>query len=91
MVLKSHESGMSELVKWIGPYNPNESCPQLLQGDVLFYAKCIVGPLTLSVGDYVLVSNGMMNGSLAKICYKPRQKYVKKQQKLKTTCFFHFS
>uniref|UniRef100_A0A1A9ZNE4 Origin recognition complex subunit 1 n=1 Tax=Glossina pallidipes TaxID=7398 RepID=A0A1A9ZNE4_GLOPL len=57
MVLKSHESGMSELVKWIGPYNPNESCPHLLQEDVLFYAKCIVGPLTLSVGDYVLVSN----------------------------------
>ncbi|KAL9912819.1 origin recognition complex subunit 1 [Glossina fuscipes fuscipes] len=48
---------MSESVKWIGPYNPNESCPQLLREDVLFYAKCIVGPLTLCVGDYVLVSN----------------------------------
>uniref|UniRef100_A0A1A9X3S8 Origin recognition complex subunit 1 n=1 Tax=Glossina brevipalpis TaxID=37001 RepID=A0A1A9X3S8_9MUSC len=58
MVLKSHQSDMTELIKWIG--SPNESgpsSPNFLQRDAFFYNKCAIGPMILNVGDFVLVSN----------------------------------
>ncbi|KAI8127054.1 Origin recognition complex subunit 1 [Lucilia cuprina] len=57
MVLNQTEQTSVPIVKWIGAHDPQVSVTHLLHKNVFFYSKCIIGPLTLSVGDFVLVSN----------------------------------
>lgn len=57
MVLKQIEAANAPIVKWIGAHDPLVTVDHLQHKNVYFYAKCIIGPLTLSVGDFVLVSN----------------------------------
>ncbi|XP_061400763.1 origin recognition complex subunit 1 [Musca vetustissima] len=57
MVLKQTEAANAPIVKWIGAHDPLVTVDHLQHKNVYFYAKCIIGPLTLSVGDFVLVSN----------------------------------
>ncbi|XP_075165132.1 origin recognition complex subunit 1 [Haematobia irritans] len=60
MVLKQIEES-TPIVKWIGAHDPLVIVDHLQHKNVYFYAKCIFGPLTLSVGDFVLVSNADSN------------------------------
>ncbi|XP_067632877.1 origin recognition complex subunit 1 [Eurosta solidaginis] len=58
MVLKENIPQGAPVVKWIG--NRNDclvDIPRLAHKEVYFYQKCIFGELTLTVGDYILVSN----------------------------------
>lgn len=57
MGLKQIEESNAPIVKWIGAHDPQVSVSHLQHKNVFFYVKCIIGPLTLSVGDFVLVSN----------------------------------
>lgn len=57
MGLKQIEESSAPIVKWIGVHDPQVSVTHLQHKNVFFYAKCIIGPLTLSIGDFVLVSN----------------------------------
>lgn len=57
MVLKQTDTTNAPIVKWIGANDPQVSVAHLQNKNVFFYAKCIIGPLTLSVGDFVLISN----------------------------------
>ncbi|KAM7343467.1 origin recognition complex subunit 1 isoform 2-T2 [Cochliomyia hominivorax] len=57
MVLKEIEKTNAPIVKWIGAHDPHVSVVHLQHKNVFFYAKCIIGPLTLSIGDFILVSN----------------------------------
>lgn len=57
MVLKQTETTSGPIVKWIGSNEPQVSVAHLQHKNVFFYSKCIIGPLTLSVGDFVLISN----------------------------------
>uniref|UniRef100_A0A1I8NNY5 Origin recognition complex subunit 1 n=1 Tax=Stomoxys calcitrans TaxID=35570 RepID=A0A1I8NNY5_STOCA len=56
MVLKQSEES-APIVKWIGAHDPLVSVDHLQHKNVYFYTKCIFGPLTLSVGDFVLIAN----------------------------------
>ncbi|XP_037945338.1 origin recognition complex subunit 1 [Teleopsis dalmanni] len=44
-------------VKWIGSQALHFEATNLKNKNVSYYTKCIIGALTLSVGDFVLVSN----------------------------------
>ncbi|XP_030382103.1 origin recognition complex subunit 1 [Scaptodrosophila lebanonensis] len=57
MVNKENSFSTGQQIKWIGSNDPNVYFKNLEHRNVLFYKKCIYGPLTLSVGDYILVSN----------------------------------
>lgn len=57
MVLKEIKELSAPIVKWIGSHDPLIAVEHLQHKNVYFYAKCIIGPLTLSVGDFVLVAN----------------------------------
>ncbi|XP_068147511.1 origin recognition complex subunit 1 [Drosophila tropicalis] len=53
------ENVFDQQVKWIGSGSnePKQTVKNLEHKNVYFYEKCIYGPLTLTVGDYILVSN----------------------------------
>ncbi|KAH8276499.1 hypothetical protein KR026_003964 [Drosophila bipectinata] len=57
MVNKENEFSAGQQVKWIGGHDSSKSVKGLEHKNVYFYEKCIYGPLTLTVGDYILVSN----------------------------------
>lgn len=49
-------SGQQQVI-WIGSHEPNTFVKSLEHKNVYFYKKCVYGPLTLTVGDYILVAN----------------------------------
>lgn len=58
MVLKENKINGPPVVKWIGSHTDTVvDVPRLVHKEVNFYQKCIFGDLTLSLGDFVLVSN----------------------------------
>ncbi|XP_011190624.2 origin recognition complex subunit 1 [Zeugodacus cucurbitae] len=58
MVLKENKLNGPPVVKWIGNHTDTVvDVPRLIHKEVNFYQKCIFGDLTLSLGDFVLVSN----------------------------------
>lgn len=57
MVNKENALSVGQQVKWIGSHDTLQSVKSLEHKNVYFYQKCIYGPLTLTVGDYILVSN----------------------------------
>lgn len=58
MVLKENKLNGPPVVKWIGNHTDTVvDVPKLVHKEVNFYQKCIFGDLTLSLGDFVLVSN----------------------------------
>ncbi|KAH8253669.1 hypothetical protein KR032_006424 [Drosophila birchii] len=57
MVNKENALSVGQQVKWIGSHDAFPSVKNLEHKNVYFYQKCIYGPLTLTVGDYILVSN----------------------------------
>ncbi|KAH8372892.1 hypothetical protein KR009_007276 [Drosophila setifemur] len=57
MVNKENALSALQQVKWIGNHDAFKSVKGLEHKNVYFYEKCIYGPLTLTVGDYILVSN----------------------------------
>ncbi|XP_017145749.1 origin recognition complex subunit 1 [Drosophila miranda] len=57
MVNKENVISCCQQVKWIGSHDPSKFVKNLEHKNVYFYEKCIYGPLTLTVGDYILVSN----------------------------------
>uniref|UniRef100_A0A034VNB0 Origin recognition complex subunit 1 n=1 Tax=Bactrocera dorsalis TaxID=27457 RepID=A0A034VNB0_BACDO len=58
MVLKENKINGPPVVKWIGNHTDTVvDVPRLVHKEVNFYQKCIFGDLTLSLGDFVLVSN----------------------------------
>ncbi|XP_034651981.1 origin recognition complex subunit 1 [Drosophila subobscura] len=57
MVNKENAISSCQQVKWIGSHDPSKFVKNLEHKNVYFYEKCIYGPLTLTVGDYILVSN----------------------------------
>ncbi|XP_022230998.2 origin recognition complex subunit 1 [Drosophila obscura] len=57
MVNKENAISCCQQVKWIGSHDPSKFVKNLEHKNVYFYEKCIYGPLTLAVGDYILVSN----------------------------------
>nr|NP_477303.1 origin recognition complex subunit 1 [Drosophila melanogaster]O16810.2 RecName: Full=Origin recognition complex subunit 1; Short=DmORC1 [Drosophila melanogaster]AOQ07861.1 Orc1-RA [synthetic construct]AAF59236.1 origin recognition complex subunit 1 [Drosophila melanogaster]AAM11133.1 LD11626p [Drosophila melanogaster]AOQ14211.1 Orc1-PA [synthetic construct] len=57
MVNKENARSVGQQVKWIGSQDELPPVKNLEHKNVYFYQKCIYGPLTLSVGDFILVSN----------------------------------
>lgn len=57
MVLIQNKHSNEPIVKWIGPRDPLVCVPHLQHKNVFFYTKCLIGAFTLSVGDFVFVSN----------------------------------
>ncbi|EDW02590.1 origin recognition complex subunit 1 [Drosophila grimshawi] len=57
MVNNENAIGAGQQVIWIGSHEPNTYVKSLEHKNVYFYKKCVYGPLTLSVGDYILVAN----------------------------------
>ncbi|XP_036330995.1 origin recognition complex subunit 1, partial [Rhagoletis pomonella] len=57
MVLKENKPNKAPVVKWIGTNESIVDVPRLAHKEVSFYRKCIFEDLTLSLGDFVLVSN----------------------------------
>lgn len=60
MVIKQNNFSSISTIKWIGSHDtlpPTQIPAHLAYKNIYFYQKCIFGPLTLTVGDYVLVSN----------------------------------
>ncbi|KAH8291014.1 hypothetical protein KR054_007795 [Drosophila jambulina] len=57
MVNKENALSVGQQVKWIGSHDAFQPVKSLEHKNVYFYQKCIYGPLTLTVGDYILVSN----------------------------------
>uniref|UniRef100_A0A6P4FHW6 Origin recognition complex subunit 1 n=1 Tax=Drosophila rhopaloa TaxID=1041015 RepID=A0A6P4FHW6_DRORH len=57
MVNKENALSVGQQVKWIGGQNVLQPVKNLEHKNVYFYQKCIYGPLTLTVGDFILVSN----------------------------------
>lgn len=51
----------SDTVEWIGQQVKNISEPGLSIADKYFYRSCIFGPLKLTVGDFVLITNADSN------------------------------
>ncbi|XP_034108753.1 origin recognition complex subunit 1 [Drosophila albomicans] len=49
-------AGLQQVI-WIGSHEPNTFVKSLEHRNVYFYKKCVYGPLTLSIGDYILVAN----------------------------------
>ncbi|ALC41158.1 Orc1 [Drosophila busckii] len=57
MVNNENMLSAGQQVIWIGEHGLNTSVKSLEHKNVYFYKKCVYGPLTLSVGDYILVAN----------------------------------
>ncbi|XP_017078515.1 origin recognition complex subunit 1 [Drosophila eugracilis] len=57
MVNKENALSVGQQVKWIGGQDIVPPVKHLEHKNVYFYQKCIYGPLTLTVGDFILVSN----------------------------------
>ncbi|XP_016958337.1 origin recognition complex subunit 1 [Drosophila biarmipes] len=57
MANKENARSVAQQVKWIGGQEIHQPVKGLEHKNVFFYQKCIYGPLTLSVGDFILVSN----------------------------------
>ncbi|EDV59672.1 origin recognition complex subunit 1 [Drosophila erecta] len=57
MVNKENARSVGQQVQWIGSQDALPPVKYLEHKNVYFYQKCIYGPLTLSVGDFILVSN----------------------------------
>ncbi|KAH8284504.1 hypothetical protein KR018_000883 [Drosophila ironensis] len=57
MVNKENALSAGQQVRWIGEHDASKSVKGLEHKNVFYYQKCIYGPLTLTVGDYILVSN----------------------------------
>ncbi|XP_039484607.1 origin recognition complex subunit 1 [Drosophila santomea] len=57
MVNKENARSVGQQVKWIGSQEALPPVKNLEHKNVYCYQKCIYGPLTLSVGDFILVSN----------------------------------
>ncbi|KAI8037153.1 origin recognition complex subunit 1 [Drosophila gunungcola] len=57
MVNKENALSVGQQVKWIGGQDILPPLKNLEHKNVYFYQKCIYGPLTLTVGDFILVSN----------------------------------
>ncbi|XP_043661911.1 origin recognition complex subunit 1 [Drosophila teissieri] len=57
MVNKENARSVGQQVKWIGSQDALPPVKNLEHKNVYCYQKCIYGPLTLSVGDFILVSN----------------------------------
>ncbi|KAH8297085.1 hypothetical protein KR044_004799 [Drosophila immigrans] len=49
-------AGQQQVI-WIGSHEPNTFVKSLEHRYVYFYKKCVYGPLTLTIGDYILVAN----------------------------------
>nr|XP_016941058.1 origin recognition complex subunit 1 [Drosophila suzukii] len=57
MANKENTRSVGQQVKWIGGQEVHQPVKGLEHKNVYFYQKCIYGPLTLTVGDFILVSN----------------------------------
>ncbi|TDG46374.1 hypothetical protein AWZ03_007148 [Drosophila navojoa] len=57
MVNNENANIAAQQVIWIGSHEQNTFIKSLEHKNVYFYKKCVYGPLTLSVGDYILVAN----------------------------------
>ncbi|KAH8348715.1 hypothetical protein KR084_010105 [Drosophila pseudotakahashii] len=58
MANKENSRIVGQQVKWIGAHEAHQQPVKNLEHkNVYFYQKCIYGPLTLTVGDFILVSN----------------------------------
>ncbi|XP_023165187.2 origin recognition complex subunit 1 [Drosophila hydei] len=57
MVNNENANIAAQQVIWIGSHEQNTCVKGLEHKNVYFYQKCVYGPLTLSVGDYILVAN----------------------------------
>ncbi|KAM8713011.1 hypothetical protein ACLKA7_013343 [Drosophila subpalustris] len=57
MVNNENEICAGQQVIWIGSHEPNTFVKSLQHKNVYFYKKCVYGPLTLAIGDYILVAN----------------------------------
>lgn len=57
MVNNENANIAAQQVIWIGSHEQNTYIKSLEHKNVYFYKKCVYGPLTLSVGDYILVAN----------------------------------
>ncbi|XP_055838758.1 origin recognition complex subunit 1 [Episyrphus balteatus] len=55
MVVKEIEN--TSVVDWVGAQLTGIHVPHLEHKQVYFYKKCVFGPMTIAVGDFVLVSN----------------------------------
>ncbi|XP_034477739.1 origin recognition complex subunit 1 [Drosophila innubila] len=49
-------AGQQQVI-WIGSHKPNTFVKSLEHKNVYYYKKCVYGPLTLTIGDYILVAN----------------------------------
>ncbi|XP_064542703.1 origin recognition complex subunit 1 [Drosophila montana] len=57
MVNNENANSAVQQVIWIGSHSRDTSVKSLEHRNVYFYKKCVYGPLTLTVGDYILVAN----------------------------------